>query len=364
MKDSLLQFSEEFIGKNMQKKIKIVCEEVCKESPYCKQALGGLLKEIKKRRCSYAEVSDAKTVTDEEIVYILGMSHNWIERAVKLCNSKGNTPTVLSNCSKRTVSGRYHYVCTGMYDVMKSLYESCMEAGRTNIALYGIDHANAADMDRMQTFMSLVKENGNIYMNSGNLEACFQTFYPYAEKYDTVICVNGYAAVSLVRKLEKVNPKILERIVVVSCEEVLRNSRYNSKILFVNLNFETFGTTAIQVSELAQEAENILELTVSVKGTICDIPVKKEEELSEDDGEFYEDPEIIAMARIDQLMMESDQQDNQIIDMLLANDTYSEIAEKCFMTEGNVKYRVKKYMTICQVKTKKELLEMLREYLQ
>ena len=62
--------------------------------------------------------------------------------------------------------------------------------------------------------------------------------------------------------------------------------------------------------------------------------------------------------------MESDQLDNQIIQMMLANATYGEIAEQCFMTEGNVKYRVKKYMAICQVKTKKELLETLREYLQ
>ncbi len=349
---------------SLQKKIRIICEEACKDTPFGKQVLGGLLKEMKKRRCSYLECVDAREVAEEDMVYLLGQNKKWLEHMVRTCNVKKCTPTVISSSSKRNIKGEYHLVCVAMQEVMQSLYEKCTEAGRVNIALYGVEHSNDTDVDRMQTFLSIVKDTGNIYLNSGNLEACFQTFYPYAEKYDTVICVNGYAAVSLVRKLEKVNPKLLERLVVISCEEVLKNSRYNSKILFVNLNFETYGPVAMQISEVAEEMKYVQEMTASIKGEVCEIPEKMEEELLDDDEEFYEDPEIITMARIDQLMMESDQLDNQIIQMMLENATYSEIAEKCFMTEGNVKYRVKKYMAICQVKTKKELLEMLREYLQ
>lgn len=346
-----------------QKKIQIICEEAGKDSPYCKQVLSGLLKEIKKRRCSFIEAYDGKEIDAKDTVFIVGLSRNWFERMIRQCNDRGNTPIVLSNCSARIYAGQYHCICTGMKDVMSNLYASCNQAGRTNIALYGVDHTSDSDMDRMQTFLKLAKDSGNIYLNSGNLEACFQTFFPYVDRYDTVICVNGYAAVSLVRKLEKINPEILDKIVVVSCEEVLRYSRYNSRILFVDLNFDTYGTAAMQLLEIEKNVKHAFEITVSIKGNVCEIPEKQEEEESADEEEFYEDPEIICMARIDQLMMESDQQDNEIIDMLMSGNTYSEIAENCFMTEGNVKYRVKKYMAICQVKTKKELLEMLQEYL-
>ena len=215
----------------------------------------------------------------------------------------------------------------------------------------------------MQTFLKLVKDSGNIYLNSGNLEACFQTFYPHGDRYDTVLCVNGYAAVSLVRKLEKVNPGILDRIVVISCEEVLRHSRFNSRILFLDLNPEDYGPAAVQILDLLKNGEHILEVSLSIKGTVCEIP-KKNEEVIVDDGEFYEDPEVIIMARIDQLMMEADQMDRKILRGMMEGKTYAEIAEDCYMTEGNIKYRVKKYMTICQVRTKKELLELLLEYLQ
>ena len=44
-----------------------------------------------------------------------------------------------------------------------------------------------------------------IYSNKDNLENCFRSFLPKAALYDAVVCVNGYAAVSLVKKLEKEN---------------------------------------------------------------------------------------------------------------------------------------------------------------
>ena len=78
----------------------------------------------------------------------------------------------------------------------------------------------------------------------------------------------------------------------------------------------------------------------------------------------FDDPEVLYMAKIEQLMQEADDMDHHIIAMLLGGAKYGEIADSCYMTEGNVKYRVKKYMTICSCSTKKELLELLKEYLQ
>ena len=341
----------------------ILCEEVCRDVPFCKLVMSGIKKEAKKRRCSYLESIEPEQIGENDLIILTGMSRSWFENTVRKCNEQGATPIVLTNCSSGNFSGKYHCICADMRDVMERLYKACLEAGRTNLALYGVDHASDSDIDRMQIFLSMAKDSGNIYLNSGNLEACFQTFYPHADRYDTVICVNAYAAVSLVRKLEKINPEILDRIVVISCEEALRYSRYSSRILCVDLNYETYSAAVFQIPEILKNVPEIFRVAMTVKGTVCEIPVKEKEEEPSDDREFYEDPEIICMARIDQLMMESDSQDHKILTMLMEGNTYAEIAESCFMTEGNVKYRVKKYMTICQVKTKKELLAMLLEYL-
>lgn len=341
----------------------ILCEEACRDVPFCKQVMSGIKKEAKKRRCSYLESIEPEQIGENDLIILTGMSRNWFEKSVRKYNEQGATPIVLTNCSSGNFSGKYHCICADMRDVMERLYKACLGARRMNLALYGVDHASDPDIDRMQIFLSMAKDSGNIYLNSGNLEACFQTFYPHADRYDTVICVNAYAAVSLVRKLEKINPDILDRIVVISCEEALRYSRYSSRILCVDLNYEAYSAAVFQIPEILKNVSEIFRVAMTVKGTVCEIPVKEKEEEPFDDREFYEDPEIICMARIDQLMMESDSQDHKILTMLMEGNTYAEIAESCFMTEGNVKYRVKKYMTICQVKTKKELLAILLEYL-
>lgn len=349
------------------RKIKIICEEVYAESIWCKQILNGLQRELKKRRCSYVKEFVPEEIHKEDHVYIIGMSRLWLEHVVAVCNQWGCVPIVLSNLSRKTASGQYHYICPDVYGVLTGLHESCVKAGRTQIALYGPNYMSDLDMDRTRIFMELIQSAGNVYQNTGNLENCFRSFLPYADRYDVVVCVNGYAAVSLVKKLEKESPQVLEKLIIVSAEEVLRHSRYNQWISLITLNLESFGAAAIAVAEMSLPGSNIAAITVEMEGAVCDIPDKEQaaKHVEEASGEalLFEDPEIICMAKIEQLMREADDMDHHIIAMLLDHAKYSEIADSCFMTEGNVKYRVKKYMSICGCKTKKELLELLQEYL-
>ena len=198
------------------------------------------------------------------------------------------------------------------------------------------------------------------------METCFRSFQTKAGLYDAVFCVNGYAAISLVKKLEKENPELLEKLIIISCEEVLKHSKYNQRISLIDLNLESYGATAIAVMEMIHLGRSISAITISMNASISEIPEKCDEEqaLLTEQHQFYEDPEIIHMAKIEQLFRDADDLDHHIIAMLLDNAKYSDIADSCYMTEGNVKYRVKKYMSICGCKTKKELLELLQEYLQ
>ena len=120
------------------------------------------------------------------------------------------------------------------------------------------------------------------------------------------------------------------------------------------------------VMEMASLRSDISVITVRMNVTISEIPGKVPAEHSDRETElqFYEDPEIIHMAKIEQLLRDADDMDHHIIAMLLDGAIYSEIADSSYMTEGNVKYRVKKYMSTCDCKAKKELLELLQEYLQ
>lgn len=352
---------------NINKKIKIICEEAYIESIWCKQLLGGLVKELKKRRNSYEQISSSYDLKSGDCVCIIGLSDVWTGHIVEECNAAGCVPVILSNQSRRNVEGQYHFVGPDIYSLVKLLKEAFVNAGRKKIALYAANRGSDLDRDRTEIFSQLVQDTSDIYSNKGNLENCFRSFLPKANLYDAVICVNGYAAVSLVKKLEKENRQLLEKLVIVSFEEVLKHSKYNHWISQVHLNLENYGMAAMTILEVAGQKDVISTITVKMKGNLSEIKEMDETEhslINEGMREMSEDPEILSMAKIEQLMRDADDMDHHIIAMLLGNAKYGEIADTCYMTEGNVKYRVKKYMSICGCKTKKELLELLQEYLQ
>ena len=352
---------------NINKKIKIICEEAYAESIWCKQLLGGLIKELKKHRIGYEQIGHAKGLDCEDNICIIGMSDVWIGHIIETCNRAGCVPIVLSNQSRRNAKGQYHFICPDIDAAVKMLNVAFDTAGRKKIALYAANRTVDLDRDRTEVFWQLIQDASDMYSNKGNLENCFRSFLPKAELYDAVVCVNGYAAVSLVKKLEKEHKQVLENLVVGSFEEVLKHSKYNRWISFVNLNLESYGAAALTVMDMISQKSPISEITVEMKSDLCQIPKKNGVShltMGEETTEIFEDPEILSMAKIEQLLRDADDMDHHIIAMLLSNAKYSEIADTCYMTEGNVKYRVKKYMGICDCRTKKELLQLLQEYLQ
>jgi hypothetical protein len=348
---------------SITKKIKICCEEAYVETIWCKQLLGGLIKELKKRRLVY-EQSDQ--IEGDDYVVLLGMNREWVKKSVCKCNEKGITPIVLSNQSKYSFAGQAHLVCPDIQKISGEIKAALEAAGRNKAALYASSRSADLDRDRTEIFSNLIQKVNDVYPNNGSLEKCFRSFLPKASMYDAVICTNGYAAVSLVKKLEKENAGLLEKMVILTFEEVLKHSKYNDWISFVDLNLESYGAMAVQLLDMISQKNDISEITVEMKCSLCEIDHKIQDvsEIFEEDAELYEDPEIVHMAKIEQLLRDADDLDHHIIAMLLDGATYGEVADRSYMTEGNVKYRVKKYMSICGCTTKKELLELLQEYLQ
>lgn len=343
------------------KKIRIICEEAYVESIWSKQLTAGLFKELKKHRISFEQTAEAG---DGDAVCMIGNNRQWLEEKVEQCQAAGVTPVILSSLSAKNFSKRAHLVCADVKNMAAELKKAMEAAGRTKVALYGGNASIDLDRDRMEHFFELLSDKTDIYPNTGNLEQCFRTFLPKAHDYDAVVCVNGYAAVSLVKKLEKENPKLLESLMLISFEEVLKHSKYNEWISLTDYHLEAYGSAAYDLLEITKERKWVSKMTVEMQAEVCEIQEKcYEAPCSVEKAQQCEDPELICMARMEQLLCDADDLDHHIIAMLLDGATYVEIAESCYMTEGNIKYRVKKYMSICDCRTKKELLELLREYL-
>ncbi len=351
----------------LKHKVKIICEEVHKESIWCKQILSGLIKELKKKRINYSGLQDINSIVEDDMILVVGAGRNWLQRIVEKCNHSNIIPIILCNQENILLKGKYHLVHSDLTNTMKKIRVVCMETGREKVALYGVQNLSGVQDSPRESLLELVQDTGDIYMNNAGLEACFYSFFPYADRYDIVVCMSGYAAVSLVKKLESSNSKLLNKMTIISCEEILLSARYKNIISFVDMKLDTFGRAAISIMELANRKDNNMSFSVLVEGIVQSIKTKRVEQkvCIEETDEYllFADPEEVCMARVERLLESADEVDQVIIELLMNNATYGQIADDCYMTESNVKYRVKKYLSICKVNSKKELLDMLLEYL-
>ncbi len=343
----------------------ILCEKNYFESNWCLQILQGLKSELKKRRMEYELLFDFQAFESDTTLYVIGSDYRWISSAVANANSMGITPIVVFNQLDHIINGRYHSVSSDINGTVVSLLEWLKTENKKNICLYGINPSSVSDIGRSESYFRLFSEKGRSFVNSGSFEKCFADFRNSGECFDAVICTNDLAAVSLVRHLLETDPVALQGMTVVSCSKSAISECFGAYIRSVDINFTSFGTNAYAISRIVNHGQNISEIALTVKWDMnfdVEVPLCEGTRISLDDNGFYEDPELAQLLKLDRLLEHCDAIDKRIIGLLLADRTYAEIAEECYMAEQSVKYRVKQYLEICGLKNRRELIALFNDY--
>lgn len=305
--------------------VKIICEEAYETSIWCKQIVSGLVLELKKKRQRYIKTNQIEQIQGNSVIYLIGANHNWLEHAILLCNSKGVIPVVLCNQDNRRIRGQYHCVCADIYGSMKQLCDNFFQMGKTKIALYGVNLSSVSDQSRMECFLEVTSDEKSVFENDGNLEECYQKFLPYIREYQAVICVNSYAAISLVNKLKVSERDLLDKICIVSCTKTVLSSWYSQWISFVELNLEEYGKAALTISELAGDRPYISGITITIEADVSEIAQRKSceglQQQYEYNDSFYEDSEWLDLSKIEHMLNECSEFDRQILALLLQGAT-------------------------------------------
>jgi len=334
----------------------ILVEAGFADSVWCKQILQGLTGELKKRRESYT--LDPELLSGS--VFVIGSSAPWLETQVGRCNAGGCVPVLLCSSQRKISGGRYHCVCPDIGGSMRQLTDALTKRWGSRLVLYGVNPSSVGDRSRREAFEQACPQ-GLCLENRGSLADCFAAFLPLLEKTDAVLCANGFAAVSLYRRLRAMG----REKPIISCAQTLLCSRHQGAITSVDMNYPTFGKTALAVADLARKHAQISELTVTVRwrvegvssdalpAVVSSVPTDR----------FYDDSELQQMLKVENLLSACDDTDTRLVSMLLSGESYAAMANACFLTEGAVKYRVRNMRNICACTDREDLEKLLRTYL-
>ncbi len=350
--------------------LKIISEGRFYDSVWCKNILSGLTNQLKKKRRTYYEQVEGQgeiTIRQGDDVFLVGTNDVWIRERVKHCNEFDVVPYVICNQYGRSFSGKYHIISSDIQYFMEQMCIYLSENGLDKAAFCGVNMNSASDKSKAEFFIKNFGQNVTVIENTGDNDSDFEALLCNIDKYKAVVCANDFVAILLVKKILSTDKSILDRVKIVSCVNSLISAVYGEYITSFEVDFCSLGTAAAQLYEFAAGKDKLSGITLYVK-TNEELAKNKryvndgENKCSVEDA-FYKDEKIINMLKIENLLSVCDGTDITIIKLLCEEKTYIEIAEKCFMSESNVKYRVKKYIDVLEVQGKDELCSFLSGYL-
>lgn len=260
-------------------------------------------------------------------------------------------------------------------ETILTLFEQC---GCHRTALYGVLPTSSADY-RKKLYFEQAMERRHIespstlcFANTTGLRDCYQIFHSRIEEFDSVICVNGFAAATLMLQLTADGFSVPEDIQIVT---------------FGGVRLSDFSSTPISVmvtdtSIMAQHAVltyrylynnhhfsgriNALipgELTIRESTKVLDAepPAVMPPSSSEETSPYFfnNDKDVQYLVKFEKLLVSCDSIDTQILKQLCNGNSYEKMSQSLHLSKNAVYYRIKRMKDIVEIGSIEEFREFL-----
>lgn len=348
----------------------ILIDSKYSESLWCKSLYESLTERLRHKRIPFCEVFD-NIGKELDTIFIIASDLKWTISAITQLNQNGIKPILICNQTEKLSGCIYSCVCSDINASMKNLLDTLKTKDKSRIALYGINNDSIPDISRVDSLLNWRDEyfeTMRIFNNNGSLQNCFNEFYSNIDEFDAAICANDFAAVSLVRNLEKTAPEKLKDFHIISCAKTQISNYYINHILSLNMNFEQYGKAAVYIYNALKKHTYLSEMTVKVLWSLDSNIVSENRKnfslnLVSSSDTFYKDKELSEMLIVDKILNSTDDVERKIIDCLLNDNTYEQIAEHCFLTVSGVKYRINKIVSYSGAANKNQIINLFKKYI-
>lgn len=339
--------------------------------------MDGLIELQRKKRLDFEFLTDTAAlnraaITESDTAFVIGTDNEWLGAVLpRLGRLFGNKVIVLGNHNPILCGIKYSTVMTDVRESVTALYSYLKSHKKDNIALYGINPCSASDKLRRECFIDCGGKTSNLFYMRNSFAECFETFLRESERYDAIICVNDYAAISLIRHLGESNAK--NKFFIAACGSSRLSQHFSPSLTHTESDYKKFAAAAYDIHRILHKSDdsnsvdirlscilNIGETTrfLPPQTEIYDCPTAdKQRDL------YYSDVEVREMMSTEKLLALCDDADRRIIELILGGKSAARIAEILYLSQSAVKYKIKKMYKICDVESKDDFVSILNKYI-
>ncbi len=354
----------------------VLTEPIFRTNNWYLRTVNSLKSEARKKRINLtfsSELSSLAEPSEEKAVIFVGAGEHWMRHAITEAKKHGKHPIVLANLPADIFGNGVSSVSFDFRDSMRALFADLSARGRGRAALYAVNPSSVTDLSRKDAFLSAEGQVSDLFYNRGSLHTCFEDFYKVHQKapYGSVVCCNDFSAISLIKNLRArgLDPTSL---FIISYGDTLMSNCFSHYISSVVLNHTGGSQLAFMIADCIAKNDTISGMNVktgwqilhrqNMNDTVPLHPLAEDTPIDRD-HEFYSDPELQSMMKVENLLLACDETDLAILKLIMEGKKRTEIEEACFLTETAVKYRIRKMKETCVVDSREELRAFLSPYI-
>lgn len=362
-----------------------IIEPLVRDKYWSSQYSAGFRHEVQKTKGKYIEitpdrlsevVANSRKSHIRPVVLVNCISDTWIPKCMEQLTAAGIHPLVLAPVNKKP-SASASSVSFDFYNVFYSLCGYLESAGRGKIAFLGLNPNSSNDVLKREALadyysISEAAAGRHIFPNHGDLEKCCGNFLRRAAEYNSVICSNDVVAIKLVSFLKNHGISAPEDVYIATIGNTFLSGIIAPKITVAEFDCFSIGREAARLYSFLSKKSGFFSVNATISGNITVRESTGGNPLPDPASvfsnpklpvNFYEDKDVKSIISLESLFKNSDDTDKKILQGLLCDRKYSELAEEFFISESSVKYRIKRMAGFAGCSSRAELLELLARYM-
>ena len=308
-------------------------------------------------------------------VLLIGYSTAWMTSALATLHEQGFQPIIVS-AQPPANAHTFHAVKFELEEAVTAMMQHLQSAGRRKIALLGTNPDSAADEIKRSVFlaaanaMNLPVGPEDVYPSYASLHECSEHYMERYQRYDAAMCSNDTVAIHLIRQLKLIGCRVPEDLFVSGMGNSNIGRRQKPSLTTIEFDYHELGRQGVRLYTFLLENNTMPLIRASVQCRLIirestanyhgNQPDDMKENPDHQAVQYYADPEVAEIIRIEDFMQHSDELDKEILYGLMADETYERLSERLNMSEGTIKYRLKKMQARIGVDNKTELVRLFR----
>ena len=352
--------------------IYIVSEQVGLDGYWITDILKGIKAEADKKNLHVENYFSPDGTEDvNPTVLAVGYTENWMKTACRKIKESGARPIAVNAMPRDVNIFADAFVGFDYAAAMAKIISYLKACGKRKIAFIGCRGGRMSYAFKSSAFSSAVRD-GSVYgeiITAGSVAELTDSFIKRLYGFDAVICSRDAEAVHFMAACKKRKIYIPDDIYCVSfgnggmCEYSIPT------LTSMRTDFEELGSSAVKLSRFLSQNPETDKISIlldcpmiirqSTEGRAHIYHTSAEEKLN---YSYRVDNDYMSYLRAEQLVRTWDKIDKSIVKELSRGYTMNEIADRMFISQSSVKYRVKKMLTGADIENRQELIKIAQNY--